>query len=97
MARKVRNTKALPPKIKDTLKEYEFDPDVFCMDSEKGRTAKKIVSELSDVDRIVFLLYTELQSLTEVAKILRVSRSTVFWEIRRIRGIILEKYKEYVP
>lgn len=96
MAKKARNIEKLPGKISDYLKDYQFDPSIFCPDSSRGRIIKKIVSELPDVDRIVFLLYVELGSLTEVAKILGVSRSTVFWEEKRIKKEILEKYHELV-
>lgn len=92
--KKVRRTENVPIRIKEFLQEYKYDDDIFCPDSEKVRALKKIVSELPDVDRIVLLLYVELQSLSEVAKILQISRSSVFWEIKRIKKQVLDKYNE---
>lgn len=90
--KKARRTENVPIRIKDFLAEYNYNDDIFCPDSEKGRRLKKIVSELPDVDRIVFLLYTELQSYTEISRILGISRSTAWWEVKRIREKILEEY-----
>lgn len=95
MARKSRNTGKLPGKIKDYLNEYRYDSDIFTKDDDRTRILKKVVQDLPDVDRIVFLLYVELQSLTKVSSILGVSRSTVYWEEKRIKNLILDKYREY--
>lgn len=95
MARKSRNIERLPGKIKDYLKDYEYVPDIFTKDEKDVIILKKVIQDLSDVDRIVLLLYVELQSLTEVSKILGVSRSTVYWEEKRIKNLVLDRFREY--
>ena len=69
--------------LKDELK-----PDVL-VDSEELYNIKDIILHtLDENDRIVFLLYLEYNSMGKVAKILHVSTTTIYYIIRRVRGIV---------
>ena len=73
------------------LKDYEPDTDIFSEEPEVVSKLKDIIfHRLSEIDRRVIILYSELQSQRKVAKLLGVSASTVNILIRRIRKEILE-------
>ena len=89
--KKCRNLENIQPVLKRALKEYE--PNIL-EDSEEMYSLKTIVNNLPEVEKVIFLAYTELRSFTELSKILNVSRSTCFWMIRNIRAKILEQYRK---
>ena len=89
--KKCRNLENIQPVLKRALEEYL--PDVM-EDSEDLFKLKTIVNNLPEVEKVIFLAYTELRSFTELSKILNVSRSTCFWMIRNIRAKILEQYRK---
>ena len=69
--------------LKDELK-----PDVL-VDSEELYNIKDIILHtLDENDRVVFLLYLEYNSMGKVAKLLHVSTTTIYYIIRRVRGIV---------
>lgn len=75
--------------INDILDEYRPDEDIFCDEDEKIHKIKKIIyDKLSESDRRIILLYTEAGNLRDVAKLLNVSFTTVYYQIKRIRKII---------
>lgn len=92
--KKERKIDDLKPSLKRALEEYS--PNLL-KDKEEFYVLKEQLQKLPEVDRIVFLLYTELQSYAELAKLLGVSKSTCFWQVKRIReelkGILKEKEK----
>ena len=53
---------------------------------------KNIVYHLSEADKRIILLYTELGSQRKVANILKVSTSTINNRIKEIRNKILNRY-----
>ena len=89
--KKCRNLENIQPVLKRALEEYE--PDIL-EDSEEMYKLKSIIQNLPEVEKVIFLAYTELRSFTELSKILNVSRSTCFWMIRNIRRKILEQYRK---
>lgn len=89
--KKERNTSSLQPTLKKALEEYETN---LMKDTEEGYRIKKAVQELEEPDRIILLLYCELSSYTELSRILGVSRSTLWWAIRRVKGILREKLSD---
>ena len=89
--KKCRNLENIQPVLKRALEEYL--PDVM-EDSEDLYKLKSIIQDLPEIEKIIFLAYTELRSFTELSKILNVSRSTCFWMIRNIRSKILEQYRK---
>ena len=88
MNRKKPRTTELSTNLKAALEEYK--PNLV-RDTEEAYKLKEVIDSLPEVDKIVFLLYTELQSFSQLAKRLGVSRSTCFWTVRRIREDIIKK------
>ena len=88
--KKCRNLEGIKLTLKGALEEYK--PDIL-EDSEDLYKLKSIIQDLPEIEKIIFLTYTELRSFTELSKILNVSRSTCFWMVRNIRAKILEQYK----
>lgn len=89
--KKCRNLENIQPVLKRALEEYL--PDVM-EDSEEMYRIKQVVDNLQEVDRIIFLLYTELHSFTALSAILGISRSSCFWTVKRIREEIKEKLQK---
>ena len=89
--KKCRNLENIQPVLKRSLEEYL--PNVMT-DEEEMYKLKTIVSNLPEVEKVIFLAYTELRSFTELSKILNVSRSTCFWLVKGIREKIIKQYKE---
>ena len=89
--KKCRNLENIQPVLKRSLEEYL--PNVMT-DEEEIYRLKTIINDLPEVEKVIFLAYTELRSFTELSKILNVSRSTCFWMIRNIREKIVRQYKE---
>ena len=72
----------------------EMEPDVL-VDSEEIYNIKDIILHtLDENDRIVFLLYLEHNSMSKVAKILHVSTTTIYYLIRKVRGIVKLELKK---
>ena len=72
----------------------EMEPDVL-VDSEEIYNIKDIILHtLDENDRIVFLLYLEYNSMGKVAKMLHVSTTTIYYIIRKIRGIVKFELKK---
>ena len=86
--KKCRNLENIQPVLKRALDEYL--PNVMT-DEEEMYRIKQVVDNLQEVDRIIFLLYTELRSFTALSAILGISRSSCFWTVKRIREEIKEK------
>ena len=86
--KKVRQIDNIKPLLKRALDEYK--PDIL-EDDERIYRIKQVVDNLQEVDRIIFLLYTELRSFTALSAILGISRSSCFWTVKRIREEIKEK------
>ena len=92
--KKCRNLENIQPVLKRALEEYL--PNVM-EDSEEIYQIKQVVDNLQEVDRIIFLLYTELRSFTALSTILGISRSSCFWTVKRIREEIKEKLQRSNP
>lgn len=88
--RKVDNIK---PVLRKALEEYS--PNIM-KDSEEAYKLKESVEQLSEVDKIVILLYAELRSFTQLSLILGVSRSSCYWMVKRIREELKESLKEKI-
>ena len=89
--KKCRNLENIQPVLKRSLEEYL--PNVMT-DEEEIYRLKTIINDLPEVEKVIFLAYTELRSFTELSKVLNVSRSTCFWMIKSIREKIVRQYKE---
>ena len=86
--KKCRNLENIQPVLKRALEEYK--PNIL-EDDEEMYQIKQVVDNLQEVDRIIFLLYTELRSFTALSAILGISRSSCYWTVKRIREEIKEK------
>ena len=70
--------------------DYKYNPDPFCEDDPKVSKLKWVIENgISQTDRIIILLYSELGSQRKVGKMLGVSASTVNIQLKRIRKQIL--------
>lgn len=74
------------------MNEYRVNDDIFSEESEKVRLTKQALWNLSETDRLLICLYSEIQSLRKLGELLGVSRTTAYLQIK----IIKEKIKEYV-
>lgn len=90
MGKKVRNLEGIRTILKKSQEEYL--PNVMT-DEEEIYRLKTIINDLPEVEKVIFLAYTELRSFTELSKVLNVSRSTCFWMIKSIREKIVRQYK----
>ena len=67
--------------------EYKPDNSRWREDSDDVLMLKEAVSNLSDADRIIFVMYAEYGSLRKVGKQLGVSHSIIYKNIMRIKKI----------
>lgn len=76
-------------------REYTFNPDIFNDEPEKVARIKEIIdTKLTDVDRIIFVMYCEAGSLRKLAKRMGFSHTIIGAEVRRIRKTILDEYNK---
>lgn len=76
--------------IKEIIEEYKPNDDIFSDDSDDVGILKESVMNLTSADKIIFLLYSELASYRKVAKILGVSHTIIYKQIKKIREDIRE-------
>lgn len=76
--------------IQSLIKEYEPDESIWNEDSEQMTKIKQALHNLGDADKIIFCLYAETGSLREVGKMLGVSHTTIYKEIKRIKRYIYD-------
>lgn len=81
-----------PIDTKALINEYKENDDIFSEESEKVRLTKEALWKLSDTDRLLICLYSEIQSLRKLGELLGVSRTTAYLQIKQIK----EKIKQYV-
>lgn len=79
------NTKAL-------MNEYAINDDIFSTESDKVKLTKEALWQLSETDRLLICLYSEIQSLRKLGELLGVSRTTAYLQIKEIK----ERIKQYV-
>lgn len=69
--------------------DYRYNADVMCPDSPVMRSIKKAMDEkLTEPDRNLLILYSEVGSMVKVAEMMQVSKNTLRKNINRIRSII---------
>lgn len=81
-----------PIDTKALISQYKEDNDIFSEESDKVRLTKQALWQLSDTDRLLICLYSEIQSLRKLGELLGVSRTTAYLQIKEIK----EKIKQYV-
>lgn len=79
--------------IKEILETYSIDDDVFSNEEEWFSNVKDAVwNGLDETERRIILLYAELGNMRDTAKALKVSPSTIYIYVSKIRI----KIKEYL-
>lgn len=69
--------------------DYRYNADVLCEDDARIRAIKRVMDEtLSEPDRNLLILYSEVGSMVKVAEMMQVSKNTLRKNINRIRAII---------
>jgi len=76
--------------LRDILKEYEYEENIFTLDDPRVVAIKWALSKIPDADRIIYCLWLDLESSRKVGKILGVSHSTILKELKRIKNEILD-------
>ena len=75
--------------LQSLIEKYGDNGDIWSEEQQITKAIRYIVfNKLSDVDRIIFLLYVEYASLREVGKVLGLSHSVIYKEIKRIKEVI---------
>lgn len=77
------------------FKDYEAN---LLEDDEWLYNLKEVIFSLPESEKIIILLYADLQSMRKVARKLHVSTATAYLAIDRIRNKVIEKlYDIYKP
>lgn len=79
--------------LKRVMEDYIPDESIWREYDDDILWIKRAMEELSDADRIIFVLYAEYGSLRKVGKILGVSHSIIYKNIRRIKEQIYDYIK----
>ncbi len=80
---------------KTIREDYRYDADIFSTEPERTSRLKWIIdNRLTEVERILILLYVDCQSYRKLAKKLTLSHQTCAKEVRRIKAKILEEYNK---
>lgn len=78
---------------KDIKEDYRHDDSIFNEEDERLRRVKKIINtKLSQVDKVIILLYVDCLSYRKLGAKLGVAPMTAHKEVKRIKKIILEYY-----
>ena len=81
--------------IKDIEQDYTYSDDIMNEDDERVRRIKEIINtRLTLPDKILILLYAEVQSYRKLGKRLGFSHTTVRKEVVRVRKQIQEELKK---
>ena len=67
----------------------DYRPDSFSDDDDLLRLKKTVATVLPPEDRVLFIIYTEVRSLSRMAAAFNVSKATMRNEIYRIRQLII--------
>lgn len=78
---------------KTIREDYRFDTSIFNAEPDKVARVKEIIdTRLTDVERIIILLYVDCQSYRKLGKRLGISHTLVAQEVRKIKRKILKAY-----
>lgn len=78
-----------------TVAEYTPHDDIMRRDTDEMHALKHAIFDaLTDAERNTLIAYAETGSLAELAKLLKVGRSTAYDEVARIRGKIIDYMRE---
>lgn len=72
--------------------EYTFTLDIFTQDDERMQRIKRIIAtKLTEPDKNVLILYSEVGSRVRTAQMLGVSKNTFVKTLKRIRKTIIDE------
>lgn len=71
------------------MNDYQPNYSIFSEDNNTILRIKEAIAKLSEADRIIFILYCETGSLRKVGKMLGVSHTTIYKQIKLIKEHIL--------
>lgn len=78
---------------KSIREDYRWDGSIFSQEPDRTARIKWIIdNRLTEVERILILLYVDCQSYRKLGKRLGLSHQTCAKEVRRIRTKILDEY-----
>lgn len=75
---------------KELMLQYKPDDDIMCEEDDYVHLAKEALWQLPEPDRLCMILYIEIQSLRKLGELLGVSRTTAYFQIKRIKQQILD-------
>lgn len=81
--------------IKNICSLYEFNEDSKLIDDDRSYSIKKAMSELEKSDYVIYCLFLELGTKTDVARVLGISRISASRIIKNIETEIKNKIHEY--
>lgn len=88
------NDKKIAREYKDLREDYRFDPSIFSTEPDRTARVKWIIDHrLTEVERILILLYVDCQSFRALGRRLGLSHQTCAKEVRRIKAKILQEYQ----
>lgn len=80
------NIDITPSELREIMKDYEYDPDIFNDEDERSLAVKEAMTKIPEADKIIMCLYLELGSSRKLGQLLGgVSHSTILKELTRIR------------
>ena len=80
---------------KSIREDYRWDGSIFSQEPDRIARVKWIIdNRLTEVERILILLYVDCQSYRKLGKRLGLSHQTCAKEVRRIKAKILEEYNK---
>ena len=78
---------------KSIREDYRWDGSIFSQEPDRTARIKWIIdNRLTEVERILILLYMDCQSYRKLGQRLGLSHQTCAKEVRRIREKILDEY-----
>ena len=78
--------------INDLYQDYALIEDIFNDEDERVHKVKQVIfNRLTESDRRIILLYTELQSLRKLGKALNVPTATAYWCVKEIKDKIISE------
>jgi DNA-directed RNA polymerase specialized sigma24 family protein len=78
---------------KSIREDYRWDGSIFSQEPDRTARVKWIIdNRLTEVERILILLYVDCQSYRKLGQRLGLSHQTCAKEVRRIREKILDEY-----
>ena len=75
--------------VKMLLDEYKIPDDIFEIDDEMLELWNKLYDKLEPSEQIILLLYSEMQSYRKCAKLLGISYTLLYKEVKRIKEKLL--------